>query len=62
MEDLTNQTIKAMKKDIDIILPKFKISKKAINAFVEIQKERLFLFKNNLNRQYKFVIQNDYES
>ncbi len=62
MEDLTNQTIEAMKKDIDTTLPKFKISRKSINAFVEIQKERLLLFENNINRQYKFVIQNDYES
>ena len=28
MEDLTNQTIEAMKKDIDTTLPKFKISRK----------------------------------
>ena len=62
MEDLTNQTIEAIKKDIGTTLPKFKISKKSIDAFVEIQKERLLLFENNINRQYKFVIQNDYES
>ena len=59
IEDLTNPTIEAIEKDIEEVLPKFidKVSSKSIDAFLEIQKERLTFFRHNINRQYKFVVQ-----
>ena len=48
-----------MKKDISKTFLKFKdkVDKESILAFINIQKERLSLFENNVNRHYKFVIQ-----
>jgi ubiquinone/menaquinone biosynthesis C-methylase UbiE len=59
IEDLTNQTIQAMEEDVSLTFNKFKetIHKDAISAFIEIQAERLTLFKQNINRHYKFIIQ-----
>ena len=59
MEDLTNQTIQAMEKDISKTFIKFKnkVNDNSITAFIEIQKDRLKAFKKNINRHYKFVIQ-----
>tara|TARA_R110000796_G_scaffold148945_1_gene265818 strand:- start:2996 stop:3721 length:726 start_codon:yes stop_codon:yes gene_type:complete len=59
IEDQTNNTIESMKKDISKTFLKFKdkVDKESILAFINIQKERLSLFENNVNRHYKFVIQ-----
>jgi len=51
MEDLTNKTIQAMKEDINKVFPKL------MQPFIEIQKERLNLFENNVNKQYKFTLE-----
>ena len=51
--------IKSLKIKSIINNNKFKetIHKDAISAFIEIQAERLTLFKQNINRHYKFIIQ-----
>lgn len=58
-EDLSVDTIKAMEYDVDTLKKRFedKISPQAINAFVEIQKHRLYFFTKNDNKQYKYIIQ-----
>ena len=40
-----------MKEDIDKVFPK------SMQPFIEIQKERLNLFENNINKQYKFTLE-----
>jgi len=61
IEDLTNQTIQAIEEDISLTFNKFKrkIPKNAISAFIDIQSERLTFFKQNINRQYKFMIKKE---
>jgi len=48
-----------MEEDIYKTFLKFKdkIDKSSIMAFIDIQKDRLKLFKENINRHYKFIIQ-----
>lgn len=58
-EDLSLDTIKAMEYDVDTLKDRFedRVSLKAINAFIEIQKHRLYYFSKNDNKQYKYIIQ-----
>lgn len=59
IEDQTNNTITAIEEDISTTFIKFKpqINNETISAFIDIQKERLQFYKQNINRHYKFVIQ-----
>lgn len=57
-EDLSIDTIKAMEYDINTLNDRFsdKVSLQSINAFIEIQKHRLYYFNKNDNKQYKYII------
>jgi ubiquinone/menaquinone biosynthesis C-methylase UbiE len=57
-EDLSIDTIKAMEYDINTLNERFsdKVSLQSINAFIEIQKHRLYYFNKNDNKQYKYII------
>lgn len=59
IEDQTDKTIESMEQDISKTFLNFKnkVDKKSIKAFIDIQKDRLKLFKENINRHYKFIIQ-----
>ena len=57
-EDLSNKTIDSMNGDISKILMSHSknVKNTSINAFLTIQKNRLKLFNNNINKQIKFVL------
>jgi len=62
LEDLSKKTIEAIENDVFEVFPKFwdKIKGKSIKAFMNIQRERLKFFENNINRQYKVIIENEF--
>jgi ubiquinone/menaquinone biosynthesis C-methylase UbiE len=62
LEDLSEKTIKAMEEDILKVFPKFldNIKEQSISAFLKIQDERLNLFKTDINKQYKVIIENEF--
>ena len=57
-EDLSNKTIDSMNGDISKILMSHSknVKEESINAFLTVQKNRLKLFYNNINKQIKFVL------
>jgi len=61
IEDLTKITTDAMEYDVNTIEDRFKktINLDCINAFKMIQEHRLYLFKKQLNFQFKYLIKND---
>jgi hypothetical protein len=61
IEDLTKITTDAMEYDVNTIEDRFKktINLDCINAFKVIQEHRLYLFKKQLNFQFKYLIKND---